>query len=252
MIPFDERFYLSQDGLQLYYRDYRGPPDRTPVLCIPGLTRNARDFDFIAGHIAAKRRVLVADLRGRGRSAYDPDPRNYAVPAETGDMLRLLDAVGIARAVVLGTSRGGVIAMTMAAAPLAGWPERSSTTWALSSKRRVSNHLRGHAVAALLRRMGRGGRRAQTRQYCVVPECERQALGGIRARALSRRGGPRRGGLRSEVSRGHSGRTRYEPAGCENGGGRSVEVVRSTEREFLRWCCAGRIRRYCRLRHSAR
>jgi pimeloyl-ACP methyl ester carboxylesterase len=115
MIPFDERFYLSQDGLQLYYRDYRGPPDRTPVLCIPGLTRNARDFDFIAGHIAAKRRVLVADLRGRGRSAYDPDPRQYAVPAETGDMLRLLDAVGIARAVVLGTSRVGVIAMTMAA-----------------------------------------------------------------------------------------------------------------------------------------
>ena len=86
------------------------------MLCIPGLTRNARDFDFIAGHIAATRRVLVADLRGRGRSAYDPDPRNYSVPVETGDMFALLDAMAIPRVVVLGTSRGGVIAMTMAAA----------------------------------------------------------------------------------------------------------------------------------------
>jgi len=119
MISFEERYYLSQDGLRLCYRDYEGPKDRdsdrTPVLCVPGLTRNSRDFDFIAGHIAATRRVLVADLRGRGRSAYDPDARNYAVPVETADMLRLLDTLGIARVVVLGTSRGGVIAMTMAA-----------------------------------------------------------------------------------------------------------------------------------------
>jgi pimeloyl-ACP methyl ester carboxylesterase len=83
-------------------------------LCIPGLTRNARDFDFIAGHIAATRRVLAVDLRGRGQSAYDPNPANYAVPVETADMAQLLAVVGISKVIVLGTSRGGVIAMTMA------------------------------------------------------------------------------------------------------------------------------------------
>jgi pimeloyl-ACP methyl ester carboxylesterase len=123
MTAFEERFTLSQDGLRLFYRDYPGPTGRTPVLCIPGLTRNSRDFDFIAGHIAATRRVITTDLRGRGRSAYDPEPHNYSVPVETRDMFQLLQAAGIARVVVLGTSRGGVIAMTMAAfapATLAG------------------------------------------------------------------------------------------------------------------------------------
>jgi pimeloyl-ACP methyl ester carboxylesterase len=116
MRPFEERFTLSKDGLRLFYRDYAGEnSDRTPVLCIPGLTRNARDFDFIADHIAATRRVLVTDLRGRGRSGYDPDTRNYSVPVETGDVIQILEAAEILRVVVLGTSRGGVIAMTLAA-----------------------------------------------------------------------------------------------------------------------------------------
>ncbi|HEX3483919.1 MAG TPA: alpha/beta hydrolase [Micropepsaceae bacterium] len=120
MMPFEERFAQSPDGLRLFYRDYPGPGGensaRTPVLCIPGLTRNSGDFDFIASHIAATRRVLTTDLRGRGRSDYDPDPRKYAVPVETGDMLQLLETLGIPRIVVLGTSRGGVIAMVMATA----------------------------------------------------------------------------------------------------------------------------------------
>jgi len=119
MMPFEERFTLSTDGLSLFYRDYAGPPGqnaRTPVICIPGLTRNSRDFDFIASHIAATRRVITTDLRGRGQSGHDPDPRNYSVPVETGDVLQLLETLGIARVIVLGTSRGGVIAMVMATA----------------------------------------------------------------------------------------------------------------------------------------
>jgi pimeloyl-ACP methyl ester carboxylesterase len=114
MSGFEERFYLSKDGLRLFYRDYPSASARTPLLCIPGLTRNARDFDFIAAHVAATRRVLVTDLRGRGRSAYDADERNYSVPVETGDVLQLLATLKLPEAVVLGTSRGGVIAMTMA------------------------------------------------------------------------------------------------------------------------------------------
>jgi len=115
MTLYQDRYCRSTDGLALYYRDYPGPPGRTPVLCIPGLTRNSRDFEFIAGHVAATRRVLCADLRGRGRSSNDPNWRNYAVPVETADMLQLLTTLEVPKAVVLGTSRGGVIAMTMAA-----------------------------------------------------------------------------------------------------------------------------------------
>jgi pimeloyl-ACP methyl ester carboxylesterase len=114
MSGFEERFYLSKDGLRLFYRDYPSPSAKTPVLCIPGLTRNARDFDFIAAHIAESRRVLVTDLRGRGRSAYDADENNYSVPVETTDVLQLLATLNLGKVAVLGTSRGGVIAMTMA------------------------------------------------------------------------------------------------------------------------------------------
>lgn len=116
MQAYDEKYYAAHDGLRLYYRDYAGPGGavRTPVLCIPGLTRNSRDFDFIAARIAATRRVLTADLRGRGKSAYDPTPANYAVPVETSDMFHLMTAAGCPRVIVLGTSRGGVLAMTMA------------------------------------------------------------------------------------------------------------------------------------------
>jgi pimeloyl-ACP methyl ester carboxylesterase len=118
MPAYAEKYYAAADGLRLFYRDYSGPAaagSKTTVLCIPGLTRNARDFEFIAAHIAKTRRVLVADLRGRGRSGYDPDGHNYAVPVETNDMLTLIGLAGAARVAVLGTSRGGVIAMTMAA-----------------------------------------------------------------------------------------------------------------------------------------
>jgi pimeloyl-ACP methyl ester carboxylesterase len=113
--PFKERYYNSTDGLNLYYRDYPRPSGRTPILCIPGLTRNSRDFDFIASHMAATRRVIVADLRGRGKSEYAKDPRHYTVAIEAADMIRLLDNAQIEKTIVLGTSRGGIVAMTMAA-----------------------------------------------------------------------------------------------------------------------------------------
>ncbi len=112
---FDERYYAASDGLELYYRDYPCASEYTPVLCIPGLTRNARDFEFIAAHIAQTRRVLVADLRGRGKSAYTKDHRHYSVAVEAADMMRLLDDAGLSRVIVLGTSRGGIVAMAMAA-----------------------------------------------------------------------------------------------------------------------------------------
>jgi pimeloyl-ACP methyl ester carboxylesterase len=113
---YSENFYASSDGLSLYYRDYAGPPGSTPVLCIPGLTRNCRDFEFIAAHMARSRRVLCADLRGRGRSASDPNWCNYTVFVERNDITRLLAVAAIPRVVVLGTSRGAIVAMALAGA----------------------------------------------------------------------------------------------------------------------------------------
>lgn len=111
-----EGFARSADGLQLYYRDYDTAGAGTlPVLCLAGLTRNTRDFDDIAAHMAQTRRVVAMDTRGRGRSAYDPKWENYSIPMEVGDVLAVLAALNIAKVIVLGTSRGGLIATVLAA-----------------------------------------------------------------------------------------------------------------------------------------
>ena len=110
----DVRF-RSLDGLDLYVRDYgpdRGP---TPVLCLSGLSRNSKDAHPVAARIASGRRVIAPDYRGRGRSAHAPDWSSYRVEVEMADAIALLDTLGIAKVVVLGTSRGGLIAMLMAA-----------------------------------------------------------------------------------------------------------------------------------------
>lgn len=111
----DVRF-RSPDGLDLHARDY-GPlaPASTPVLCLSGLTRNSRDAQPLAEHIASERRLVAPDYRGRGRSAYSPDWSTYTVEVELADAIALLDRLGIAKVVLIGTSRGGLIAMLMAA-----------------------------------------------------------------------------------------------------------------------------------------
>jgi pimeloyl-ACP methyl ester carboxylesterase len=107
-------YYDSADGLRLFYRDYGEDRPGTPVLCLPGLTRNSRDFEDLALHLSARRRVVAPDLRGRGFSQHDPDWRNYHPGTYVADTLRLLDHLGMKRAIVIGTSLGGLIAMAMA------------------------------------------------------------------------------------------------------------------------------------------
>ena len=112
-----ERRWTSADGLDLFSRDYAGADGaaRLPVLCLHGLTRNSADFEDLAPWIAARgRRVLALDVRGRGRSAWDPQPSHYTPATYAADVLALLDAVWVARALVVGTSMGGIIAMVMA------------------------------------------------------------------------------------------------------------------------------------------
>lgn len=107
--------FTSRDGLALYGRDYPAQGDSIPILCLAGLTRNGRDFKPLASWLAGRRRLITMDYRGRGRSAYAADPMTYRPDIELADALTLLDHLGIDRVSVIGTSRGGIIAMLMAA-----------------------------------------------------------------------------------------------------------------------------------------
>jgi pimeloyl-ACP methyl ester carboxylesterase len=113
---WQERYFTSADGLRLHYRDYpAAEPGRVPVLCVPGLTRNCRDFESVAPRIQRTRRVLCADLRGRGLSQHDPNWQNYHPGTYVADIARLLADAGVPRVIILGTSLGGILAMLVAA-----------------------------------------------------------------------------------------------------------------------------------------
>jgi pimeloyl-ACP methyl ester carboxylesterase len=112
---FEARSWTSRDGLKLHYRDYPGPADRPPLLMLHGLTRNSRDFENIAARYAGDWRVIVPDFRGRGKSQYDPNSANYQPPTYSMDIVQLLDELGIAEAVFMGTSLGGLVTMIIAA-----------------------------------------------------------------------------------------------------------------------------------------
>ncbi len=114
MAEWTDRYWNSADGVKLHYRDHEGNRDCPPILCIPGLTRNARDFEPVAERFAGDWRVISVDLRGRGGSAFDPDPANYKPMVYVADILKLLDQLGIADAVFVGTSLGGICTMALA------------------------------------------------------------------------------------------------------------------------------------------
>jgi len=116
---FTEGEWTSADGLVLRYRDYPGPgggaSGRPPILCIPGLTRNARDFEPVVEAFAGEWRVICADLRGRGQSDYAKDPASYTPTQYVEDIMALLDAAGLDRVVAIGTSLGGIVILRLAA-----------------------------------------------------------------------------------------------------------------------------------------
>lgn len=114
---YEDRFWTSSDGLNLHYRNYPGPDGggKLPVLCLHGLTRNARDFGPLAESISATRRVLVPEMRGRGMSAYAADSDTYSPVTYVADVEKLLEEQGITRFIAIGTSMGGLMTMLMAA-----------------------------------------------------------------------------------------------------------------------------------------
>jgi pimeloyl-ACP methyl ester carboxylesterase len=111
---YHDRGILVPDGLRLHYRDYPGG-DGPPILCLPGLTRNARDFAEFAERYSPRFRVLALDFRGRADSDYDPVPMRYNPLTYAGDVVQLLDQLGIPQAIFVGTSLGGLVTMTIAA-----------------------------------------------------------------------------------------------------------------------------------------
>lgn len=101
--------YTAHDGTQLYYTDEGGG---LPVIALAGLTRNGADFNHVAPHLPV--RLIRPDYRGRGQSDW-ADPATYTIPQEGADVLALMDHLGLDKAAILGTSRGGLIAMVLAA-----------------------------------------------------------------------------------------------------------------------------------------
>jgi len=106
--------WLSRDGLQLYARIYESAGAGAPaVLCLPGLTRNSRDFESLAQHLAPRYRVICPDLRGRGLSARDPVWQNYQPATYVPDLVALTGSLGLKRFAIVGTSLGGLLAMLL-------------------------------------------------------------------------------------------------------------------------------------------
>ncbi len=119
-VQITSHIYTAADGLRLHLRAYvPAKPCPLPVICLPGLARTAEDFDCLAralasGSFGPARRVLAIDYRGRGLSDRDPDPKKYDLAVESADIQAMLAAHGIKRAILVGTSRGGIHAMLFA------------------------------------------------------------------------------------------------------------------------------------------
>jgi pimeloyl-ACP methyl ester carboxylesterase len=112
---FEDRYFTVRDGLRLHFRDYGGSSEHPPLLCLPGLTRNVRDFAHLAERYSPRFRVLVLEFRGRADSEYDPQPMRYNPLTYAADVVELLDHLGISQAIFVGTSLGGLVTMTIAA-----------------------------------------------------------------------------------------------------------------------------------------
>ncbi len=118
---WENRYWWSRDGVRLHARDY-APRDaakaagRPPILCLPGLTRNARDYDSVATRLSAEWRVIAVNLRGRGESGYAKDPMSYVPLTYVQDVEALLTEIGADRYIAFGTSLGGIVTMLLAGA----------------------------------------------------------------------------------------------------------------------------------------
>ncbi len=252
-----ERFITTDDGLRLHLRDTvpRKPADVAqvllPVLCLPGLTRTAADFDELATALATDparpRRVLAMDSRGRGLSERDPNPANYNVLMETRDVVAAMGALDIARAIIVGSSRGGLIALTLPAlAPTLDGRH------CLQRYRACDRHDRASAHRQLCRQDRAA---AQFRPRCANPaRVIRHAVSRALIGRLERLGAAHMGDAERLIERDLRSRRRCKPRDA-----RSVEALyRRSGRHSTRcrrcrsWSSAASTRICCRRRRSRR
>lgn len=111
---YRDRFATAADDVRLHARDYDGDATHPPLVCMPGLTRNARDFAGLAARLAGERRVLCLEFRGRGESGRAEDWASYAPATYVADVRVMLAALEVERFVAIGTSLGGIVAMMLA------------------------------------------------------------------------------------------------------------------------------------------
>jgi len=110
---FEDHYLWTSDNVRLHYRDHAGDPTRPAILCLPGLTRNARDFESLATRLAPRFRVVTPSLRGRGDSGYAKDPLTYVPLAYLQDLGRIIDQARLRRFIVIGTSLGGLMGLLL-------------------------------------------------------------------------------------------------------------------------------------------
>ncbi|KKC25317.1 alpha/beta fold hydrolase [Sphingomonas sp. SRS2] len=117
MAEWEDGYWWSKDGLRLHYRDYPGSArgKQLPIICIPGLTRNARDFGELADRLAGKRRIIVVELRGRGESERAKDPMSYVPATYLEDLTAFIAQKALDRFILFGTSLGGLLSILITA-----------------------------------------------------------------------------------------------------------------------------------------
>ena len=114
---YTDSYFINDDGLKQHYRDYNTVSAEAPViLCMPGLSRNAKDIGFIANHLADRCRLICVEQRGRGLSDWDPRPERYAPITYVADMFALLKHLELHEVIAIGTSLGGILTIMMNAA----------------------------------------------------------------------------------------------------------------------------------------
>jgi pimeloyl-ACP methyl ester carboxylesterase len=170
-MPFVQRFFRTQDGLKLAYRDYRPAASKhLPVVALHGLARTSADFhvlaEAISGHRTRPRRVVALDYRGRGLSDRDPNWENYDLRIELGDLQAFLTAAGIDEAIFVGTSRGGLL--TMALGMVRGGAIRGVVL------NDIGPHIEG---AGLARIKSYVGKMPQPRTYSEAVEIQKKVAG---------------------------------------------------------------------------
>lgn len=142
-----ERYFTAEDGRRIFYQDFDGPADKPPLLCLPGLSRNHRDFAPVTERLAGTRRILCPDMRGRGRSDYARNPdAEYLPHVELADVMQLCDSLKLDRIAVIGTSRGGIQAMI--------WASLEPARLAAVALNDIGPKIETDGLAAIMRALG--------------------------------------------------------------------------------------------------